>query len=444
MAKTFISFLGASGYIPCYYQSPFDKNETHFSTYVQDAIVRLIMKPASVDDSVILFLTGDARRKNWEDAEGRKGLRTVLENIPGEKEFSFSIVDVDIPDVKDQEGIWEVFGIAGEHIPGDCEVIFDITHAFRFLPMLGMVLVNYLRFVKNITLSGIYYGAFEKLGTPAEVENIPVEKRLAPIIDLTPFDYIMRFTGAAADFVNYGFSGSLKDMLLETVQPMLRETGGQDHTARVLREFSKRLDAVAMALATNRGLSIYEGKIFDHLRESIREVKSLENSTILNALVPVLERVEDKIAGFNTGDIRNGLEAARWCIDHNLVQQGITILQETMVTMACDKAGIDHTIRKWREFAGRALNVRGRYRKNARLGQLGEKVKEPEEIKVQEFWNMIGEDQFGEFLNIYMMLTEYRNYINHAGTLSDDNTRPVEFVDKLRDAYERLINIPFI
>lgn len=441
MAKTFISFLGASSYIPCYYQSPYDAGQRHFSAYVQDAIIRLLMKPAGKDDRVILFLTRDARCKNWDDGDGTRGLRSVLETMQSEAGFSFSIVDVDIPDVKDQDGIWEVFGIAGEHIPESSEVLFDITHAFRFLPMLGIVLVNYLRFVKNITLSGIYYGAFEKLGTPPEVEKMPEEDRLAPIIDLTPFDYIMRFTGAAADFVNYGFSGSLKDMLLETVQPVLRETAGKDHSARVLREFSKRLDAVAMALATNRGLSIYEGKIFDQLRQSIHQVKNLENSTILNALVPVLERVEYKIAGFKTGDIHNGLEAARWCIDHNLVQQGITILQETMVTMACDRAGIDHTSREWREFAGKALNVKGRNRQNARLHHLGEKVKELEEARVQQFWNMIGEENFHEFLNIYMMLTQYRNYINHAGTLIDDKTRPVEFVDKLRDAYGRLIAI---
>jgi hypothetical protein len=219
---------------------------------------------------------------------------------------------------------------------------------------------------------------------------------------------------------------------------VLRETEGQDHTARVLREFSKRLDAVAMSLATNRGLSIYEGKIFDDLRESIGDVKQLENSNVLNALVPVLERIENKIAGFKRDDIRNGLEAARWCIDHNLVQQGITILQETMVTMACDRAGINHTVREWREFAGKALNVKGRNRKNARLAHVGEKVKELEQAKVQGFWEMIGEDPFSEFLNIYMMLTEYRNYINHAGTLSSDNKRPVEFVDKLRDGYDRL------
>ena len=125
----------------------------------------------------------------------------------------------------------------------------------------------------------------------------------------------------------------------------------------------------------------------------------------------------------------------------SMVQQGITILQETMVTMACDRAGIDHTSREWSEFAGKALNVKGRNRQNARLHHLGEKVKELEEARVQQFWNMIGEENFHEFLNIYMMLTQYRNYINHAGTLIDDKTRPVEFVDKLRDAYGRLIAI---
>ncbi len=442
-SSTFISFLGASDYLPCNYQSPGDHQETCLTPYVQEALVRLVMKPIQETDTILVFLTRDARSRNWEHGSSGKGLEKRLNEL--KKEYSFHMEGIDIPDIRDEDGIWEVFNIVANAIPENTCLILDITHAFRFLPMLGVILLNYLRFTKGIQTGGIFYGAFEKLGNPRQLETMPLDARLVPIIDLTPFDYIMRFSNAADDFVNFGTSGPLSGILMETATPALRNSRGADTQARALRNLSQKLDIVSLSLATNRGLAIYEGKIFEGLREAIGQVKEHEPERLLEALLPVLRRVENKISGFKKDDIRNGLEAARWCLEHRLIQQGITILQETMVTLAGARAGVPHDQRTWRLFTAGAIRLKGERGTGTEYKELREDLRQnAEELdreKALSLWNSLDQPDFKDFFRVYMMLTEYRNFINHGGTLADDRIQPEEFTRKLDEALERVSDI---
>ncbi len=439
--KTFISFLGVTHYIPCHYSSPFDRKITYLSSFVKEAIIRFILNSSVKNFRVVIFLTKDARNSNWSLKDNREGLYEVLERLKSEVDFEYNVFGIDIPDVRNEEDIWKIFKIVGENIPDNTEVIFDITHAFRFLPMLGITLVNYLRFVKNITLSGIYYGAVEMIGSMGDIQEMTPESRKVPILDLTPFEYIMRFTNATSDFVNYGSSSSLKDVIIESEGRYPYVNGSNKAAFDMFRNFADKLDTVAMSLKTNRGLSIYEGTIFNELRDSIQKMESIDNNDMVHFLLPVLERVEEKVSGFRNNNIYNGIEAARWCIEHNLIQQGITILHETMITIACAHIGIDYTLREWREFAGKALNLVGRFGRNAQLEYLGVRILELDSNKTHAFWKFLGKDDLSEFVAIYMMIMEYRNFINHAGTLAIDKKQPEDFVKLLHEAYKKIIKI---
>jgi len=64
----------------------------------------------------------------------------------------------EIPDGKDTDEIWEIFDIIYNALEEDDNIYIDITHSFRYLPMLLLVLLNYAKYLKNIKIKQITYG----------------------------------------------------------------------------------------------------------------------------------------------------------------------------------------------------------------------------------------------------------------------------------------------
>ena len=92
---------------------------------------------------------------------------------------------VGIPGGSSVEEFWEIFETVNEHIPEEAEIVFDVTHSFRSLPLIMSVLLNYLEVVKGTKLVGCYYGAFEVLGRAADVEKEYPDPLIAAL-DLRP------------------------------------------------------------------------------------------------------------------------------------------------------------------------------------------------------------------------------------------------------------------
>ena len=61
--------------------------------------------------------------------------------IPDGGEESYWAIFEDQPAVADNDSVW-----------------LDITHSFRYLPMLAYAVLQYLQDVRGITVNGIYYG----------------------------------------------------------------------------------------------------------------------------------------------------------------------------------------------------------------------------------------------------------------------------------------------
>jgi len=57
----------------------------------------------------------------------------------------------------------EILAALADETPEESEVVFDITHALRHLPLLGLLSAFYLRQVRSAMVSGIYYAAFEAI-----------------------------------------------------------------------------------------------------------------------------------------------------------------------------------------------------------------------------------------------------------------------------------------
>lgn len=61
-----------------------------------------------------------------------------------------------VQEVKTEEDLWDIFQKTINSIDENCEIILDITHSLRNIPIQILVALNCLKLFKNIKLSGIY------------------------------------------------------------------------------------------------------------------------------------------------------------------------------------------------------------------------------------------------------------------------------------------------
>ena len=203
MSTHFLAVLGTSLYEPVVYQMP-DSNESCFEQeFVQIAILERLQDQFSDGGKITFFLTEKAKKNNWEDraysdrdisaltrwtsekkheiqqGNRKQGLKSTLQSkYP---QLYAKTKGVEICDAGTEEEIWSVFETIYDSIEEGDEIVFDITHGFRSIPMLAITVINYAKVLKNCTLRGIYYGAYE-------ASKIIDDRKYVPIINLTIYD----------------------------------------------------------------------------------------------------------------------------------------------------------------------------------------------------------------------------------------------------------------
>lgn len=428
MARLFISFLGTNNYISCnYYVERPEKTEVKDVRFVQEAIASIVCKTWNESDKILIFITEEAKKRNWLD-NGHTDRKTKKE-IPSEGlakrlhklNLKASIIPVSIDDGLDNDGIWNIFYDVYENIGDGDDVIFDITHAFRSIPMLAIVILNYAKALKNITISGIHYGPFEKLGKVEEVSEMAIEDRNVPILDLSAFDYLLDWSFGVERFVTSGDATKLSELMQQDINPLLRETQGKNQGVKNLDLIGKGLSNFSNIIATCRAPKLSSQSIYNK-----EQISKYQESELLPAFKPLIRKIEQGFEKFSGHPIADGLEASQWCLKHNFIQQGITLLYETMISHIVSASEGDYLNQNDRKVATHIAS--GLYhdvltKKTARpeSDELSEKITEyrsrvmtylTEKI---EFTKMIGD--LGQ--NI-------RNDINHAG-YRDGAKKPEDF-----------------
>lgn len=338
--KTFLSFLGVNNYEPVAY---YPENERRAGLpppvkYVQQAILRELAAHFSPGDAAYIFLTEEARQFNWE-ADGHRNFKTgeVISNPGLERElrdggYAFAIQPVDIDGESEASAIWNTFQTVFDCLEEGDEVYLDITHSWRYLPMLGMTLLNYAKALKKITVAAIYYGALEQLGPLHEVKQLPAGERPVPILNLVSFSELQDWAVAADDFVQDGNPTRLHLLTRKSLMPILRDKQGKDEVANNLNALNKGIQELAPLIATNRGLDIW-GFPYAALHDALSRLSAGQN--YIKPLNAVIRQIGEKVAGFQPDGALQWLESVHWCIRHNLIQQGVTQLQEGLLAWLC-------------------------------------------------------------------------------------------------------------
>ncbi len=302
-ALTFLGTGPRDGYQPTTYlkHDGSDSCETHL---FPEAVATLYQP-----DETIVFVTPLVR-------EDERGYLRYLEEKLGDR-----LRTVDIPDGTAEAELWEIFQICADSVDENDEILLDITHGFRSLPLLIFVVAAYLQQVKRVKLKHVIYGAFESRAEGTDA---------TPIFDLTPFVALMEWMNAFAIFQNSGDARELAKL-------------GLPHG------IEKNLTTVSAALLTNRTLEAQRA-VSGFIGNDLNHPKSLAKQPA--PFRAVTERLKASYADMGvrqpeqhpTDSLKAQCQQIRWYMENRHYLQAVTLMREWLVSWEC----IARNPRNWR------------------------------------------------------------------------------------------------
>lgn len=431
--KVFISVLGTGPYSECTYI----RDSFEFSTrYIQIATLKYFIEESKNKDEwtdkdcAIFFLTQKAEDDQWNIGKSKikdggkdivvcsTGLKEELSN----QQLPIEIKARHIEDGQDEKEIWSIFKTIYDEISSEDELYFDITHAFRYLPMLLLTLINYSKFLKNVKLKSITYG------------NFMSKEDKKPIMDLTSISMLQDWTYAAGDYLNNGCVDSLTSLCKDEIKPILRETKGKDEAASKLNRFVELLQRVVDSFRTCRGIQIINATDLSGLKDAANNL----DSTMIEPLNPIFEKIKKSLVYFDEKEnLKNAYSAAKWCFDNKLYQQSATILQEFVVSFICKRNGIDIADEKLRECVNSAFAI-----KYQNLDESKWTIKEENKEKIKEILKDDLMDNL-DLVKLFSTMTIVRNDYNHSGMRKDNPKTPSSIVSNIDDCLKGFSKILF-
>lgn len=251
MQPILISFLGKNTVDPIngYRQANYEINQQIYTTayfgfaltqYLSPAKIVLLGTAGSMWDVLIEAHAEDgqqeeARLQLMELAKANAVTAEVLRDFTPliEKHLGCAVEMRIIPYARDAAEQIGILTIIAESIQTGQDVVLDVTHGFRHLPMLGLVAAHYLERVKQVTIHGLYYGALEM-----------TEQNKTPVLDLRGLLQTMDWIRAFAAYDASGNYATFADLLpkegwSETECNTLREAAFFERTTNIVKAKEK-------------------------------------------------------------------------------------------------------------------------------------------------------------------------------------------------------------
>lgn len=418
--RVFISFLGNTNYVLSYYSF---KGETikKPTRFIQMALLELVCKDWGPEDQIYIFCTNEAYEANWEDKVQfdskrikvdefeDKGLHGYLERWKNDKDApllpNFETVPIK-PGFSVGE-IWEIFNAVYEKLQPKDQIYFDITNAFRSIPLLASVLFDYAKVMNKTEFKAAYYGAFEKLGYANEVRQWTLDKRVAPIVDMTEVIRLQENVQMAKGVTEYGRLNQLAKVLSRK---------------RSLKAVGHDVLLLDKALSTGLGDDLAEGAFIHTFSDKEEAIKS---ASILPTTKEVLLHVFDGLKGFKEkGKLGNLLAAANWAYKYRMMSLAYTFGKEYINRVAAEKlkAFCPYRNPEGRDFLIFVNAIFALPEKNLNNNNL--------DSDIRAFSDLINEiielEWVKNIRNSYKKINDNRNIIDHCKLQRDDSVKKEE------------------
>ena len=199
------------------------------------------------------------------------------------------------------------------------ELIVDVTHSFRSLPMFMMYLLIYLKNVSNkkISISHVHYGMLE----------MNKELGYAPIIDLKSMMEVNDWITGAYSFSEFGNAYKISELVKN------QDKG----VSTLLEEFSNLMNLNHL-------------HAIQKISQRLSAIKNKDYQTLLPKLTitPIVELFINRFYTNNGKQSLFQLKVARWQLDHRKYAQAMLTISEAMITYVCENNNL-----KWDDFDNR-------------------------------------------------------------------------------------------
>ena len=206
------------------------------------------------------------------------------------------------------------------------ELIVDITHSFRSLPIFMMNLLIYLKNVsgKRINISHIHYGMLE----------INKELGYTPIIDLKAMMEVNEWITGAYSFSRFGNAYKISELLSEE----------EKSVSTLLDDFSNLMN-----------LNHLHG--IQNISQRLSSIKDKEYGTLLPQLTisPIVKKFVKRFSVQKNNHALFQVKVAKWQLEHRKYAQSLLTLNEAMITYVCEQNGLTWDDYEMREIAKSVL-----------------------------------------------------------------------------------------
>ncbi len=296
---------------------------------------------------------------------------------------------ISIPEGRNENELWNVFEKIYISIPHKADLIIDVTHSFRSLPIIALSILQYLKTLKDVNIIDIVYGAYEARDSYSNI---------APVFNLTPFMNIIDWSYSINDFVHHGNAAFLKNILDKIHKRTYSEK--TEWQSRNLAGLGSALSNLSNALSITRIKESLE--YAKELKTKVENVKDdISHQPEAKPLEPLLENIVSRFdeISIESSDLfkSNGFSAQIKMIEYYLrnhqYMQAITLSREIIISKLCVLLNKDPI--KQRDIIENLLNEKNEFNGNDDFSN--------HKLKIIEF------------RKVWERVKEIRNDINHAG-----------------------------
>lgn len=373
-----LSFIGTGNYEHTIYS--YDRMEYKTALFYEAAAHFLC------PDHIVLAMTKEARAK-YEDQLNQ--------------DLSYEVIE--IPTGGTEVEIWEAFNAIASQIPAAVRLSIDITHGFRFQPMMGIAHAAYLQALQDVEIDTILYGAFKGHGH---------DNTYTDVINLTSFVTLMEWSYGIRSMKRFGQFAPLSSILKETHKAAYKKKAS--HSPKYLNTLGGQLEALGQALETNHltGVADAASNVLSTLDSAAADAEALPAAT---PLVALLDQIKDRAGQLVADqDIRPAFDKL---ITHlsasGQYQQVITVCREAIVYRCCQWAGLNPDDKDDNRSVEQAI------------GSLNPQTEDQADLK--------------SLASLYHTVTKARNQVNHAFITKDKKISVHKAVKGIKAIGEEII-----
>ena len=303
----YLSFLGTGNYQPCSYR--WLETQASSTCYAQVAELELLLNHGQRVSSVIIFGTKTSRDKHWNflEVELQQVFKTLNVDVP----YRFE----EINEVLSTSKQWQDVQTILPFIPYGAEVILDMTHGFRSVPIVFSTALQFVQMIRNVSLKHVFYAKHQP--EPAE------------LIDYVGFYQIQEWTHAVQNLVENADARKLSELSQQDHLIEIPALQNSTELSTALSDLTKAIRDVKVNLVESRANTAL--KI---VKESLLGATNVGDKLGVILLETVLSKFEALAQvppsndQYNFAYLRTQLTLTQLLLEHDFAMQAFTVMDE--------------------------------------------------------------------------------------------------------------------